>query len=95
MTKMIEGNPIGTGLEMNASIREYPSLGGFISDDSNLLSYIYLKQKLEKWMKEGNTEKVVSYYLLLIKKDFSKAPNELVELVRDRVKPYLRSTLLL
>ena len=92
---MIQGNPIGDRIEMNNAARAYPSLSEFILDDANPLSYTYLKNKLEKWMVKDNVEKVVSYYTLLIKKDFSKAPMELIEFVRDKVKPYLRKALLL
>ena len=90
----LDGNRIGEGMEMKASIMEHGSLGDFIMDDDDPLSYRYLEQKLRKWMDAGNVEKVVSYYRLVINKNFQKAPESLIFLVKE-VKDFLRKELLL
>ena len=90
----LDGNRIGEGMEMKASIMEHGSLGDFIRDDDEPLSYRYLEQKLRKWMDAGNVEKVVSYYRLVISKSFQKAPESLVLLTKN-AKDYIRKELLL
>ena len=89
----LDGNRLGEGLEMKAQILQEGGLDNFIKS-SNPLSYVYLEQKLRKHMTSGDVEKVVSYYLLTIQKDFDAAPKSLKLLVKD-VKGFLRKSLLL
>ena len=86
-------NRIGDGLEMNAHILQEGGLDNFIKS-SDPLSYVYLEQKLRKHMASGNVEKVVSYYLLTIQKNFNEAPTSLKLCVKE-VKDFLRKSLLL
>lgn len=69
------------------------NLEKFINDDDEPMSYAYLEDKLEKWMKQDDVEKVVSYYIRVLRKSFALAPTSIKLKMKYEVKPYLRKKL--
>ena len=92
MAQLSDTHPIQTRMLVNTAILQYGTLENFLKSNEYDLIFQYLEEKMRKHREAENIEKLVSYYLLVLKQPYSKAtPSVKKEVVAT--KNFLRKAL--